>query len=71
MSGFVPPNKYDVNRNSKKYKDEGKGSLQRLLPKWSDQQVQGCYGNDDGDDQPNLLYRKYSQCWYIITYHYP
>ena len=66
MSGFVPPNKYDVHRDTKQYKDEGKWSLQRLLPKWSDQQVQGCYGNDYGNDQPNLSHRRHSQYWYLI-----
>lgn len=57
MSGFVPPNKYDVNRDTKSYKDEGKGRLHRLLPKWCDQQVQGCYGNDYGNNQPNLSHK--------------
>ena len=59
MSGFVPPHKYDVNRNAKSYKDESKRRFHGLLPKWSDQQVQGCYGNDNGHDQPNLWQGKY------------
>ena len=59
MSGLVPPHKYDVNRNAKSYKDEGKGRLHGLLPKWSDQQVQGGYGNDYGNNKPNLWQREY------------
>ena len=58
MSGLVPPNKYDVHRNSKSYKDEGKRGLHRLLPKWCDQQIQGAYADDYGNNQPDLLNKK-------------